>query len=76
MIPATAAAGAIAFAPTGLNMRDGLRIAGDRHYFTDVLIGSAVGVAGGFFVPRWTGSLPAETAVVPTGNGIALVGTF
>lgn len=53
-----------------------LRMAADRHYFTDVLVGGAVGVAGALLIPRLTGSLPARAAVVPRPGGIALVGTF
>ncbi|MBS1122068.1 MAG: hypothetical protein H6Q90_4296 [Deltaproteobacteria bacterium] len=53
-----------------------LRIAADRHYFTDVLAGSAVGVAGGYLIPRLTGSLPDRVAIVPSGNGLTVVGSF
>lgn len=53
-----------------------LRIAADKHYTTDVLAGSAFGIAAGILIPRWTGSLPHETVVVPTGNGLSLSGTF
>lgn len=52
------------------------RIAADKHYFSDVLGGAAVGVAAGLLIPRLTGSLPDNTRVVPTGNGVALAGTF
>jgi membrane-associated phospholipid phosphatase len=53
-----------------------LRIAADRHYLTDVLAGSAVGVALGYLLPRITGSLPARTAIVPTPSGVAFTGAF
>jgi len=53
-----------------------LRMAADRHYFSDVLTGAAVGTLGGIFVPRLTGSLPPHTAVVPQPGGVALVGSF
>jgi membrane-associated phospholipid phosphatase len=53
-----------------------LRMAADRHYFTDVLVGGAVGAAGAVLIPRLTGSLPARAAVVPQPNGVALVGSF
>jgi membrane-associated phospholipid phosphatase len=53
-----------------------LRIAGDRHYISDVLVGTSVGVAGGLVIPRLVGSLPAEPSVVATGNGVALIGRF
>ncbi len=45
-----------------------LRIAADRHYFTDVLVGAAVGSATGFLVPhvhRPTVSTPATGLVAP-----------
>jgi membrane-associated phospholipid phosphatase len=57
-----------------------LRIAGDKHYFTDVLAGAAVGIVGGIVIPRLTGSLPRgpgkRTRLVPAGNGLALAGVF
>jgi hypothetical protein len=53
-----------------------LRIAGDRHYFTDVLVGGAAGALGGAFIPRLTGSLPPRAAVVPQPGGLAVVGSF
>jgi membrane-associated phospholipid phosphatase len=42
-----------------------LRIAADRHYFTDVLVGAAVGSAAGFLVPHL--HRPAEPAAPATG---------
>jgi membrane-associated phospholipid phosphatase len=53
-----------------------LRMAADRHYFTDVLVGSAIGTLGGALFPRITGSLPARTTVVPAPGGVALIGQF
>lgn len=53
-----------------------LRIAADRHYFTDVVTGSALGVAFGFLIPRLTGSLPEGVSVTPTANGAAVSGVF
>lgn len=53
-----------------------LRMAADRHYFTDVLTGAAVGALGGWLIPRITGSLPPRTSLVPQPGGVALVGTF
>lgn len=53
-----------------------LRIAADRHYFTDVMVGSAIGAAGGLLIPRITGSLPDSVSVVPTGRGLAVIGRF
>jgi membrane-associated phospholipid phosphatase len=49
-----------------------LRIAADKHYLSDVLLGSVYGAAVGVVIPRLTGSLP----IVPTGNGLAVAGTF
>ncbi|MCW5806268.1 MAG: phosphatase PAP2 family protein [Deltaproteobacteria bacterium] len=57
-----------------------LRVAGDKHYFSDVAVGAAIGIAGGLLIPKLTGSLPRgpgkRTRVVPTGNGFAIVGQF
>ncbi|MGE0871469.1 MAG: phosphatase PAP2 family protein [Kofleriaceae bacterium] len=52
-----------------------LRIAGDKHYFTDVVTGSVVGVAAGLTIPRWMRDCP-DVAIVPTGDGVALVGAL
>ncbi|MEO6771417.1 MAG: phosphatase PAP2 family protein [Kofleriaceae bacterium] len=51
-----------------------LRIAADKHYLTDVVGGSLVGVAAALIVPRWMER--RETTVVPTGNGLAIIGAF
>ena len=53
-----------------------LRMAADRHSFTDVLVGGAIGALGGALIPRLTGSLPPRVAVVPQPGGLALVGRF
>jgi membrane-associated phospholipid phosphatase len=53
-----------------------LRVAGDRHYGSDILSGSALGVAAGFLIPRISGSLPPDVHVLPTGSGLAVVGRF
>lgn len=53
-----------------------LRIAADKHYLTDVLVGSAFGVLAGFVIPPLTGSLPPNVSLAPTTNGLSLVGTF
>lgn len=50
-----------------------LRIAGDRHYFTDVVTGAAVGSAVGFLTP-WLFHARAESKKVPTVGGAMLPG--
>jgi membrane-associated phospholipid phosphatase len=52
-----------------------LRIAADKHYLSDVLVGSAVGVAAGLAIPRLM-LCNRDIAVVPSGSGVALAGTF
>lgn len=52
-----------------------LRIAADKHYTSDVVIGAAFGVGAGYFIPQWSGG-EHELAVVPTGKGMALAGRF
>jgi membrane-associated phospholipid phosphatase len=51
-----------------------LRIAGDKHYLTDVLTGAATGAAIGWAVPALLHRGHVE--VVPAPNGIAIVGSF
>jgi hypothetical protein len=52
-----------------------LRIAADKHYLSDVLIGGGIGVLGGLLIPRlMREDVPIRP--VPTGNGVAFVGTF
>jgi hypothetical protein len=53
-----------------------LRMAADRHYFTDVLVGAAAGTLGAMFIPRLTGSLPGRASIVPQPNGVAISGRF
>jgi membrane-associated phospholipid phosphatase len=53
-----------------------LRIAGDKHYLTDVLAGAAWGTAAGILIPRLTHALPDHVSVVPQDRGVAVVGTF
>ncbi|HSD89216.1 MAG TPA: phosphatase PAP2 family protein [Kofleriaceae bacterium] len=50
-----------------------LRIAGDRHYLTDVLSGAVLGTGVGLTVPLL---MNREVSVVPTHDGIALVGAW
>jgi len=55
-----------------------LRIAADKHWATDVLLGSIVGVAAGVLMPTFLhGQVgPVNARVVPTGTGLAVTGTF
>jgi membrane-associated phospholipid phosphatase len=56
-----------------------LRIAADAHYFTDVLIGAAVGTAVGYLVPTYLHRdifAREHATVVPTANGVAISGVF
>ena len=48
-----------------------LRIAADKHYLSDVLVGAVVGAGAGLAVPQLT---IHHVTVVPTQNGIALAG--
>jgi membrane-associated phospholipid phosphatase len=50
-----------------------LRIAADKHYLSDVLIGGGIGVAGGYLIPRL---LREDVPIVPIKNGVAFVGSF
>lgn len=49
------------------------RIAGDRHYVTDVLAGAAVGATAGLTVPYL---MKRNVSVVPTRDGIAVAGSW
>lgn len=55
-----------------------LRIAADRHYFTDVVAGAATGAIVGYIWPRFvTRYLRRDSAsIVPTPTGVAVLGTF
>lgn len=50
------------------------RVAGDRHYLSDVVSGAVAGAAGGYLIPRLTDRW--RTSIVPGRSGIALVGSF
>ncbi|MEZ4361131.1 MAG: phosphatase PAP2 family protein [Kofleriaceae bacterium] len=55
-----------------------LRIAADQHYFSDVLLGAAFGATAGYLAPRlfaFDGGAH-HLSWLPTGNGLALVGTL
>jgi membrane-associated phospholipid phosphatase len=61
------AAGAVAY----------FRVAGDRHWLTDVLAGAAVGTGIGFLVPWLHRSSPQlSLRVVPISQGLAVAGRF
>lgn len=51
-----------------------LRIAADRHYLSDVLVGSAAGATGGYLIPKLTEG--RGVGIAPTANGIAMFGTL
>jgi len=53
-----------------------LRIAGDKHYFTDVLTGAGAGAAFGFAVPVLHRKSNALSLAPLPGNGVALVLTL
>jgi len=48
-----------------------LRIAADKHYFSDVAIGAAVGTAIGFIIPRCTNTT-SRVRPLPGGLAVAL----
>jgi len=52
-----------------------LRIAGDKHYFTDVVTGAAVGVIAGLTIPRLM-RRHRSVAIVPSAGGLAIRGAF
>ncbi|MGE5183459.1 MAG: phosphatase PAP2 family protein [Acidobacteriota bacterium] len=52
-----------------------LRMAGDKHYLTDVLTGSVVGVAAGLTVPLMM-DRSRTIEITPTANGMAIAGVF
>jgi membrane-associated phospholipid phosphatase len=54
-----------------------LRLAAEKHWLSDVLVGAAVGTAVGFTVPllhRKTGDLPVRVGAMP--GGVLVFGTF
>ena len=50
-----------------------LRIAADKHYLSDVLVGGFVGLGAGLLVPRL---MQRSFKIVPVSNGLAFAGTF
>lgn len=55
-----------------------LRLAADKHWASDVLIGSSLGLLAGVLMPTFLhGSAgPITARVVPAGTGLAVTGTF
>jgi membrane-associated phospholipid phosphatase len=54
-----------------------LRVAGDKHWMTDVVVGAVVGTGIGFLVPWLHRSSPAlSLRVVPQPEGLAVAGRF
>ncbi|MEO8700211.1 MAG: phosphatase PAP2 family protein [Kofleriaceae bacterium] len=50
-----------------------LRIAADKHYLSDVLVGGLVGVGSGLLIPRL---MRRDLRLAPAPSGAAIVGTF
>lgn len=50
-----------------------LRMAADKHYLSDVLVGGGLGIAGGLLIPRL---MKEDVPIVPIKNGVAWVGEF
>lgn len=70
LAPAVWASGLALAAATGW-----LRIAADRHYTSDVLVGAVMGSAVGVGWPLLVHRHIRQT-IIPTGNGMAIVGAF
>jgi len=50
-----------------------LRMAGDKHYLSDVVTGGLVGLASGLLIPRL---MKHDLVVMPASNGAAIAGRF
>lgn len=50
-----------------------LRMAADKHYLSDVVLGGAVGIATGLLVPRL---MRRDIKIVPVANGASVIGEF
>ncbi len=50
-----------------------LRMAADKHYLSDVLVGGFIGIGSGLLIPRL---MRRELRIVPVSNGAAVAGTF
>ena len=55
-----------------------LRLAADKHWTTDILLGSAFGLAAGILMPTFLHGRvgPVEARVTPMANGLAVSGRF
>lgn len=54
-----------------------LRIAADRHYATDVLVGAAMGSLVGYAWPKLIHpQIRRDVSIAPSGRGLAVLGTF
>ena len=55
-----------------------LRLAADKHWTTDILLGSAIGVATGMLLPTLLHGRvgPVSARLTPLANGVALTGRF
>ncbi len=55
-----------------------LRLAADKHWLSDVLVGSALGTAAGILMPTFLHGRvgPVNARVSPQGNGLAISGSF
>ena len=53
-----------------------LRMAADKHYLSDVLAGTAWGIASGLTIPLLMRRPEGGLTVMPTGNGVAVAGAF
>lgn len=55
-----------------------LRLAADKHWASDVLIGSSIGMIFGMVLPTFLHGRvgPVEARVVPSGSGLAVTGRF
>lgn len=56
-----------------------LRMVSDRHYLTDVLVGSAVGAAAGYALPAWLhprSGVRSNVSLAAMPSGISLSGVF
>ncbi|CAN5694604.1 hypothetical protein BH11MYX3_BH11MYX3_20290 [soil metagenome] len=50
-----------------------LRLAADKHYLSDVVVGGLLGLGGGLLIPRL---MRRDIAILPVAGGAAVVGQF